>query len=63
MLNLILLRHPKAITFFVVNDYYGSDVVNPKDGERNKRRGNVIGGHTKNILPSIKKNFPGAKEI
>ena len=34
--KLILQRHSNATNFFIVNDYYGSDVINPKDGERNK---------------------------
>ena len=63
MFNLILMRHCKATEFFAVNDYYGSDVINPKDGDHIKGGGNYLGGHTKNIFPSIKRDFPGAKEL
>ena len=35
--DLILLRHSYANVIFFVNDYYGTDVINPKDGEHKKR--------------------------
>ena len=35
--NLLISRHPEARTFILVNDYYGDDVINCKDGETNRR--------------------------
>ena len=47
--NLIHSRHLNATTIIGVNDYYGSDIINTKDGEHQKR--------------SKDRNFPGKQKI
>ena len=42
--NLILSRHPNATTIIAVNDYYGSDVLNTKEGEHKNRSKAFSGG-------------------
>ena len=35
--NIITCRHKGASTIIAVNDYYGNDVINTKDGEHQNR--------------------------
>ena len=41
-------RHPSVKTFIAINDYYGDDVVNVKDGEHSTRR--YLGGDSPNMF-------------
>ena len=54
----IISRHPNAKSFIIVNDYYGSDVINPKDGERSTRGKKFVGGNSPNVYPASKKELP-----
>ena len=59
----ILRRHPSASIIIAVNDYYGNDVINLKDGERQKCCAAHAGSQTKNVFPAKEKHFPGTKEF
>ena len=61
--NLILSRHPNATTIIAVNDYYGSDVLNTKEGEHKNRCKAFAGGYAKNIFPSKDQKFPSKREF
>ena len=61
--NLILSRHPNATTIIGVNDYYGSDVLNTKEGEHKNCCKAFAGGYAKNIFPSKDQKFPSKKRI
>ena len=54
----ILSRHPNAQRFIVVNDYYGSDVANCKDGESSQRKKQFTGGESPNVFPARTKELP-----
>ena len=45
-----------------VNDYYGSDNVNTKDSEHQKRK-RFIGGDAPNVYLSLTKKFPSKSEL
>ena len=61
--EIILTRHPSASMIIAVNDYYGNDVINVKDKERQKRSAAYVGGQTENVLPAKERHFPGIKEF
>ena len=45
-----------------MNDYYGSDIINTKDGEHDKRK-NFIGGEAPNVFISASKKLPPKNEL
>ena len=59
--NAVLSRHNNAKCFFIVNDYYGSDVIHPKDGERTLRGKKFVGGSTPNVYPASSKELPSVR--
>ena len=61
--EIMLTRHPSASIIIAVNDYFGNDVINVKDGERQKRSATFVGGQTKNVFPAKERHFPGIKEF
>ena len=61
--DVLMSRHPEAILIIAVNDYYGSDVVNVKDGEHMKRSKAFLGGRTKNVYPANDRILPNKKEF
>ena len=61
--EIILTRHPSASMIIAVNDYYGNDVINVKDKERQKRSAAYVRGQTENVLPAKEGYFPGIKEF
>jgi hypothetical protein len=58
MFDLILSRHRNAKMFVLVNDYYGRDVINIKDGEHANRAQRFLGGESPNMYPMADKLFP-----
>ena len=52
-----LTRHPSASMIITVNDCYGNDVINVKDGERQKRSAAYLAVQTKNVFPAKKDIF------
>ena len=61
--NIITCRHKGASTIIAVNDYYGNDVINTKDGEHQNRSRQLQSGQTKNMYPTSTKRFPAKKEF
>ena len=59
----ILRRNPSASMIIAVNDYYGNDVIDRKDGERQKCSAAYVGGQTKNVFPAKERHFLGIKEF
>ena len=45
------------------SDYYGSDVLNTKEGEHKNRSKAFSGGYAKNIFPSKDQKFPSKREF
>ena len=60
---MILSRHPNATIIIAVNDYYGSDVLNTKEGDHKNRCKAFSGGYVKNIFPSKDQKFPSKREF
>ena len=56
--DLLISRHPNSKTIIVVNDYYGYDVINPKDSERITRGKKFVGGNFPNVYPVGNKELP-----
>ena len=56
--NLITTRHPNADMIILVNDYYGDDVVNVKDGEHANRAKQYFGGESPNVFPVSSAKLP-----
>ena len=54
-------RHPSVKTFIAVNDYYGDDVVNIKDGEHSTRR--YLGGNSPNIFIKPETHAPSRRKF
>ena len=61
--EITLRSHRSAFIIIAVNDYCGNDVINVKDGERQKRSASIVGGQTKNVVPAKERHFPGIKEF
>ena len=57
----LVSRHPNAKSFVIVNDYYGSDVINPKDCERKSRGKKFVGGNSPNVYPVSTKELPSVR--
>ena len=47
----------------MVNDYYGEDVVNIKDGEQANRAQKFLGGESQNVYPHASKQFPSINQF
>ena len=58
-----LTRHPSASMIITVNDCYGNDVINVKDGERQKRSASYLAVQTKTVFPAKERHFPGTKQF
>ena len=61
--EIILTRHPSASVIIAVNDYYGNDIIDVKDGEGQKSSAAFVGGQTKNVFPAKERHFLGIKEF
>jgi hypothetical protein len=63
MYEIMKNRHTKAETLIMVNDYYGDDVVNVKDGEHSRRANKYFGGESPNVFPVSAGKLPGSSDF
>ena len=59
----IVRRHPSAFMNTTVNDFFGNDVINVEDRDRQKRSATHVGGQMKISFPTKERRFPGTKKF
>ena len=59
----IVRRHPSAFMNTTVNDFFGNDVINVEDRDRQKRSATHVGGQMKISFPAKERHFPGTKKF
>lgn len=57
----MLSKDPSASMIIAVSGYYGNEVINVKDGHRQKYSTAYVGGQTENVFPEKERYFPGMK--
>ena len=63
LFSVIISRHPEAKEFILVNDYYGKDVINVKDGESTTRYTKFSGGDSPNVYPAHGREMPSVQKF